>query len=86
MMSALHATATTPTVVPPCALRFAEPVALRGGVGVTSGVASNPRWTRGGSADPILACFTQDAAKPDHGSRIENGGGLRTRVEGDPDV
>ena len=42
------------------------------------------RWTRGASAnatEPVLAAFTQAGVKQDHCSSINNGGGLRTRVE-----
>ena len=83
MMSSLSTTATTPMVVPPCVLRFAEIDVLRGGV-VVGGLESCSRWTRGGSANApktALASFFR-ASKQDHGSSIEdNGGGLRTRVE-----
>ena len=76
--SAAGAAATTPMVVPPCVLRFAEIDVLRGGVVVD--VKPSTRWMRGGS-NTALASFSR-ASKQDHGSSIEdNGGGLRTRVE-----
>ncbi len=79
MMSSTHirlyaagAAATTPMVVPP---RAFEGV-LRGDVVLGSGVSQRTRWTKRSASNPVLACFTQD-----HRSSIDNGGGLRTRVE-----
>ena len=76
MMSTVNTTATTP-VVPPCVLQGVS----RGGV-VSGGVPSK-RWTRGGSNDPVLSAFSQagDGIGLTHCSSINNGGGLRTRVE-----
>ena len=81
MMSTTHIAATTPKVVPPC---VSEGV-LRGGV-VSGGVPSK-RWTtpsdmRGASSNSALAVFTKaNADQLTHCSIIQNGGGLRTRVE-----
>ena len=84
MMSTNHislyaagAAATIPMIVPPCALEGV----LRGDVVVGRGIQSSTRWTRGGAANPVLASFTQAGAKQGHCSSIDNGGGLRTRVE-----
>ena len=86
MMSSTHianaagAAATTPMVVPPCVFEGV----LRGGVVVAGDIKPSTRWTRGASAnatEPVLAAFTQAGVKQDHCSSINNGGGLRTRVE-----
>lgn len=69
--------ATTPKVVPP----FASEGVLRGGVVVARGIRPSTRWTRGGEADPALASFTQAGVEQDPCSNIDDGGGLRTRVE-----